>query len=351
MVTMFERSLLQDKMWFEYFPIEGRDELELEVTSQKDAISSLCDLVNIVQEIADSTGRLCEAVKFGNFTRLFIQHTGLSKELVSLLKRIGEVKLFQSEFELHPYIELMFDINDNYLLQPKCILLTSHLRTNAEEYVEQVNEIVDMIRSCVKSKEMAREVKNYQRGALKNYESAGLYVRGLFRRHAKIMIVRIDLSYAKGVEVDIDTAQKHRDRLFSNARKNKIFKEMIGFIWKMEFGILKGYHHHVILFFDGSKVREDVTYAKMVGEYWKYKITNGDGLYYNCNAVKNKYSKCGIGLLTHRDKDKMQGLDEAVKYLTITDKFIKIKMSGIRRTFGKGQVKERPVKLGRPRIE
>ena len=48
--------------------------------------------------------------------------------------------------------------------------------------------------------------------------------------------------------------------------------------------------------------------------------------------------------------DKMQGLDEAVRYLTLTDKFIKIKMNGIRRTFGKGQVKERPVKRGRPRI-
>lgn len=348
-LTAAERSMLQDKMLIEYTPTNDGD-LNVEVTGQADSILNLCDIVNLVQEIADSKGQLCIAMNFGGLRKRFIQHTGLSKSLVTSLRSVNGLSKLQSEFELHPYVDLMLEINERYLLNPECLLLGRIIGLCADEYVAQLNSVVDVIRSSVKSKELIQKVKNYQRLAIKNYESARLYVKSLFRKHAKVMVVRIDLSYGQHVKVDIETVQKDRDRLFANARKNKLFKDMVGFIWKMEYGVLKGFHHHVILFFDGSKVREDVTYAKMIGEYWKSSITKGKGLYYNCNAVKSTYVKCGIGLFTYRDQDKMQGLDEAVKYLTLTDKFIKIKMSGIRRTFGKGQVKERPVKRGRPRI-
>ncbi len=348
-LTATEISMLQDKMLIEYTPtIDG--EPRMNATRQADSVLSLCDVVNLVQEIADSKGDLCIATTFGGFRKRFIQHTGLSKALATSLRSVGGLSKLKSEFELHPYVDLMLEINERFLLNPGCLLLGKVVGSCIDEYVAQLNSVVDVIRSSVKSKELIQKVKNYQRLAIKNYESARLYVKSLFRKHAKIMVVRVDLSYGQDANVDIETVQKDRERLFANAKKNQLFKEMVGFIWKMEYGILKGFHHHVILFFDGSKVREDVTYAKMIGEYWKSSITKGKGLYYNCNAVKSTYVKCGIGLFTYRDNDKMQGLYEAVRYLTLTDKFIKIKMNGIRRTFGKGQVKERPVKRGRPRI-
>jgi len=67
-LTATEISMLQDKMLIECTPtIDG--EPRMNATRQADSVLSLCDVVNLVQEIADSKGDLCIATTFGGFRK------------------------------------------------------------------------------------------------------------------------------------------------------------------------------------------------------------------------------------------------------------------------------------------
>ncbi|MNF98191.1 hypothetical protein D3C84_810450 [compost metagenome] len=107
-----------------------------------------------------------------------------------------------------------------------------------------------------------------------------------------------------------------------------MFDDMVGYIWKLEHGPEKGFHYHVMFFFDGAKVREDITKAIQIGRYWTNVVTRGRGLYYNCNAAKRIYKSCGIGMVDHTNVQMRQGLQNAVVYLTKTDLYMKLQTEG-----------------------
>jgi hypothetical protein len=66
-------------------------------------------------------------------------------------------------------------------------------------------------------------------------------------------------------------------QLLSNKRHNAIFDDLVGYVWKLEYGDLKGYYYHLILFFKGSEVKCDFKKGREIGEYWRDVITKGRG--------------------------------------------------------------------------
>lgn len=106
---------------------------------------------------------------------------------------------------------------------------------------------------------------------------------------------------------------------------------------------------------DGDRHREDITIAKDMGEIWK-QITNDEstkiskGIYWNCNADKNRYHHLAIGHLNASDETMKHNLFTYVlPYLAKTDYYLKVAKSKDR-TIGMGLDKEK-VKSGRPRKE
>ena len=362
-ITAEEREIILGS-GFEFVPNEAEEAEEakkvekvsmVDVTHSIDAYFTLGDIVSLVGKIITSKGVLCTSGGlFGDQIyrgKVFLQHSPLSRSLVTCLKKIHDLTFFNDHFELHPYAKLLIDIKNNQSLMKDMNILEIVGPNFVERKVNAINNIIEHIRTVGKSSEFSKVVQEYQRGAKKNYQSGKRYISGLFLKYAKLLVVRIDLSYKQGMSIDIDTAIRHREKFFTLARTNPIFKEMVGYIWKLEYGLAKGYHYHVILIFDGSKVRADVSYAMRVGQFWIDDITDKKGLYYNCNAVKMKYQTCGIGLISYRDKEKLNGLDAALKYMTFRDKFIKVKTGRVRRSFGKGCViGPSPTLRGRPRI-
>jgi hypothetical protein len=126
---------------------------------------------------------------------------------------------------------------------------------------------------------------------------------------------------------------------------------MVGYCWKLEYGGEKGFHYHMIFFYDGSKVQQDTNIARMIGEYWMNVITQGKGLYYNCNADKGKYERCGIGTINHYDTELIENLKLAAQYLAKPDDYLRDNASNIEvdRTFGRGVMREKTENRGRPR--
>lgn len=186
------------------------------------------------------------------------------------------------------------------------------------------------------------------------------YVDSLFEYRAKIMVLRFDLFYGSqyATSATIFDMQKDLDHLIANRRSNSLFDFKIGHIVKIEYGIEKGVHCHVILFFDGSERKNSshIHLTNEIDEYWVNVITKGRGSYYNINNNAGHYDKlgrCGIGGIKW-DNDKLRkNLKEyVVQYLCKVDQFIKPKFGSKVRLIRRGEFHEMPVnKLGRPRKE
>jgi hypothetical protein len=128
---------------------------------------------------------------------------------------------------------------------------------------------------------------------------------------------------------------------------------VVGYAWKLEYGLAKTYHYHFLLFFDGAYSQQDIVIAQAIGEYWASNITNGKGIYHNCNRNKAEYKVrgiLGIGMINHCDLSLRNGLKTAAAYLTKVDIYVRMVISGGGRCFGKsGKPKMKKDGRGRPR--
>ncbi|QAY89975.1 inovirus-type Gp2 protein [Pseudomonas sp. ACM7] len=256
---------------------------------------------------------------------------------------------FRSLYQFEPYIEMALSrIMKSRLYGSHLIPRMAICAEDAKAVAQRLNECVDGIRQEGQSKSFKAKLNSYQRSSNKNYKELTGYADALFERYSRLLVLRVDLSYSKeNAKTAQDQAKRDRERLFENARANKLFDNMVGYIWKLEHGPEKGFHYHMIFFFDGSKVREDITLAKRIGEYWEAVVTKGRGLYFNCNAVKRTYKSCGIGMIDHTDVQLRKGLRNVVIYLTKTDLYMKLQTEG--RGMGKGLRPAPKGPRGRPR--
>lgn len=223
---------------------------------------------------------------------------------------------------------------------------------------DRLNKLVDEIRNKLKSDSVRNAYKNHQRGAMETRKVLAKLVGDVFQKYAKVLVVRLDLSYKKTSKRPLDQQNISHSDAGRNLRKllkdlkEKLFKvNFITYVWKLEYGPLRGYHYHVFFFFDGSKCRQDIDIASQIGEHWASVITQGGGSYFNCNAIQNKYPSPGIGMLDHRDKWKIDNLKKkALEYLIKVDYYIRPMADRKIRTFGTGAMpKSRTTKRGRPR--
>ena len=121
-------------------------------------------------------------------------------------------------------------------------------------------------------------------------------------------------------------------------RSNNIFEHIVGFIWKLEFCLQKGFHYQMIFYFDGLKEKADMSKAEIIGDYWSKTITNGRGLYFveGDNKVTDKVFE--IGMIRRDDIASREELRKAEDFLIKTDYYAKMIINNDR-TLGKGVIK------------
>lgn len=182
------------------------------------------------------------------------------------------------------------------------------------------------------------------------------YIDAMQDKYSKVCVVRVDLEYAKNketnkVEITLNEANKHLNRLLNNRRNNEIFDNNIGYLIKTEYGEDRNVHFHSFFFYDGQKVQKDIIKAEDIGKYWSENITDGKGTYYSCN--RNDYKdKHAIGMLDYRDTKKRRNLDYSMAYLvkgTQDDSFLKENEKD--RSIRRGTMPKSKGNAGRPRSE
>jgi len=217
---------------------------------------------------------------------------------------------------------------------------------------EIFNDLLETIRSESRSASFQHRLSQRIKNCDSNYQSAHIYINKLFEKYSKLMVVRVDPGYRADLAytITLEQAQTDMKRFLSNWRTNKLFEHCVGYIWKLEMGDMKGFHYHLVLFFNGNKTNRDAYYAEEICNYWMDLVTRGRGHCTNSNQRKYTFEECGIGMIDHTDMDKREALLKNIRYITKKEQYIKLKTSIKTRVFSRGEMPNliKPP-LGRPR--
>lgn len=237
----------------------------------------------------------------------------------------------------------------------------SYFHVDRNKYQSEIfNDLIEFIRAKSKTQEFKDKKRNRALNSDRMQSRLEKYVKGLFIYRSRQLVLRVDLGYAtiqdeRGFhrqEISLERAICDRDRFIANMRHNKLFDDMIGYIWKIEYADLKSYHFHWIFFFDNSEVRSDFYITNEIGLYWREVVTKNTGVFFNCNAKKSSYRYLGIGRIHAEDpadaKLRFNLVHYVLRYLTKAEQYLKVKLGGKSRVFGTGQVREKSPQ-GRPR--
>ena len=222
-----------------------------------------------------------------------------------------------------------------------------------------LHDLTEKVKQEIRGVEFQKVLKGFSRPANKNYKSLVEYNEALFVRYARMLVIRVDFTYRSqycvprgDVAITHAEAKRHRKALLKYLRSSKS-PGVVGYAWKLEYGLDKSYHYHFLLFLNGVDHREDIVIAKILGEYWVDTVTEGKGIYYNCNKNKAAFEKkgiLGVGMISHHQASLRAGLSLVAAYLTKPDYFIRMIVPDGGRCFGKGgKASPKETKRGRPR--
>lgn len=317
-----------------------------------------------------------------------------SHRLENVVKKLGVYfDLYSADLHFAPDMRLFFECARAHLLRE----LGSGFLPNAalpdgRIEAEIANDFVGCLRAEGKRIGIKKKLRDWERNATENLKRLRAYVPALFERYSKLMVIRLDLNYVKSLvdeddvtelgqrlramaaddvkrflagddiddlmeqretpaRIDIREVKKDLTRLFRNMRgKTSLFEHLVGYVSSIEFSRVGGYHVHLALFFDGSRVQKHEWYGDEIGKYWRDVITEGRGFAFNCNRNRKQYGEnWAIGMVDHHDTGKREKLMQALSYMAKRDQFVYVKPSVKSNLFTTGHLPGGKPNAGRPR--
>lgn len=220
------------------------------------------------------------------------------------------------------------------------------------QFVEALHRYVDKLRERVQSAAFKDDLHTIARRCRKNYRESIKYVRSIFRhRGTRHLAIRLDLAYnmvdshcvSVPTTISAADARKHMAAFVRYLRRKY---PVTGYVWSLEYGLFRGYHFHFLIFLNGHLHQQD-SIAWQLGKIWEGRITDGMGIFFNCNATT--YWKRGVGMIRAEDTVKRDILEmNVLPYLTKADFLSSIKGG---RWFDKGDMPtSSQTTSGRPRL-
>ncbi|WP_429193469.1 YagK/YfjJ domain-containing protein [Aeromonas salmonicida] len=241
----------------------------------------------------------------------------------------------------HPSVELFL----KYFYPYREIDVDRQLSPELEDVIEEFLEELD-------TSLHQKRLRNLKRSEARNSTSVHDYINKLFRLHSKLLVVRVDVHYGDEIKdtMTIEEAIDDRDAYLRAVKRR--YRNLLGYVWKLEYGVTRGYHYHMAFIFNGNKVQGDISLGRQLGEGWK-SLSREPRTYYNCNADRDKYEEWGaygIGMVHHDDLEKRHLLlHNALSYLLKFDEALLAEMHERFRSVGKMEVPRRRGLGGRPR--
>lgn len=141
-----------------------------------------------------------------------------------------------------------------------------------------------------------------------NHASLGQLINDLYQyATSELLVVRVDALYRPEFrdQISLELVQEHRTRFLDNRRRNQtLFAHLLGYAWSLEYGLISGFHHHFVFFYNGQTRQADITLGLGIARYFDTVITNGLACSYVSNLDKLKFERTGtlgIGAIAHND--------------------------------------------------
>ena len=217
--------------------------------------------------------------------------------------------------------------------------------------VEVINDIALMIQSCA-TEEWFRRAENDRKWEAREREQViGRKTEEILHYYRNTMNLRLNFGYRGECRklVTVDMAFEHLYKFISMKSWDRRFEHVVGYTWRIEHGETKGFHMHVALLLNGSKVRADGLLGLAFQHLWDNEITQGLGETDVCNTNKHRYEadRIGVGTFDRTDAHGCLNVIAANKYLGKESQYLRVKPAG-RKTFGCSLPPDIENKPGRP---
>ncbi|MDR0003378.1 inovirus-type Gp2 protein [Acinetobacter sp. 11367] len=223
---------------------------------------------------------------------------------------------------------------------------TTHYKLKAQILNEFYQRLFKALSTDVDYK---KAVQLRKEKSLNQKKKAKRLILKLLNKFSKLLVLRIDFSIHRDFKIPLELLKTYMSIFLKKLHTlNDNVPPIVGYIWKLEYGIKKGYHYHFIFFMDGNIHKKETFFIDQLAKLWN-DITLNKGTYHSCNHNKSSYRKLAIGTLVHDDQEKINALYMVVDYITKVDQFIIEKTLKNHRTFGYSTRKLEKSKAGRPR--
>lgn len=323
------------------------------------AATQIIDISTVMKKIIRSKEELYFITTNRNGENKKFQATKLGHQFL-FIKKYCLVKENYPRHKFNPFLALYFKVAQ----ERQFYFSANHSRpltgTQVIEKVNCLNACVDAIRQEGQSQDFIRRCESNIRSVRKNTSSLVSYCHRLRDKYADLIVFRLDLTYKKtpawphhGVDiVEAGEFRAHRDAFVKTLARVVAPNLLAGYIWKLEYGKQKSFNIHTVIFLKKSIFPMEIIDPKIIGQHWEKVITQGKGLYFNCNFWKEDHFKgaCANSTLSSNDANWEIFEDKVISYITHPDLHASVVFSGHGRIFGKGnRPKLDPVKKGRPR--
>lgn len=243
---------------------------------------------------------------------------------------------------LPPYLRAVASVNRR---NPVCMMMGYGLNSHVEGMPvhRHLSDWLDEVIREVSSERFSRLMSNIRVNCSRRARKMESDIEREIESYGRVLVVRLDLFY-RDKDRSISRISPDIEKLRRNMLHNKSLSS--GFIKafvKIEFGVSKGAHAHLILLYDGNKRWRDDVIGDRVGEYWADVVTYGDGAFYNTNrySVKSRLSRSigvpmdclAIGMHRSGDNKKRDNLIALVSYLAKEEQRLIAGLGGKFRSF------------------
>lgn len=200
---------------------------------------------------------------------------------------------------------------------------------------DAMEHLLHSVRRICRSRRFKYRANNYERNARERFRDACKYIAGLLSENSRLLFSRVDIYFLPDHKEWADSAAAEQciRRFLRALSESRIVPDVKGWVARFENGFRRGIHLHVLVVMDGHKHREAASWSEVLGKTWVSKYSQGRGSYFNCHARKDWYKFNGLGLVHVRDKAKLIGVREALRYMTKPEFHI---ATGYARNFRRG---------------
>jgi len=190
-----------------------------------------------------------------------------------------------------------------------------------------------------------------------NLQSINDYVDALRARYSKLLVVRTDLHFdlKSLAPLSISNVYLQLDKVLEVLKKReKVFENAVGNIWRVEQGNRRGYHIHLVVFYNGQLAKSPEFKSHEIGSFFQWDIMGGSGWYYSPHDDRKKFKakgKYGLGMAHHANDALYENVMGVAGYLADPEKqdqYLRAKPMR-RRALGMGLAPTISIGRGRPR--